>query len=114
MARLSDYRRAFKLRVRLPVRLPRWALLLGIAGAVALAVNAFAASYLSLYRLQRESYRLEREVETVRRANAQLREEIRRLHSPQYIERLAREELGLLRPGEISVILVRPTPAPRP
>lgn len=110
----SKPRRALRLPVKFPVRIPRWAVLLVTAAAVILAVNAFAASYLSLYRLQRESYRLEREVETLRRANAQLREEIRRLHSPRYIERLAREELGLLRPGEISVILVRPTPAPRP
>jgi len=44
----------------------------------------------------------------------QLREEIRLLHTPAYIERQAREQLGLVRPGEIAVILVRPTPAPAP
>jgi hypothetical protein len=36
------------------------------------------------------------------------------LNSPEYIERLAREQLGLVKPGEIAIILVQPTPAPSP
>ncbi|HEV8338638.1 MAG TPA: septum formation initiator family protein [bacterium] len=95
-------------------RLPRWVLPLVLIGVAALAVNAFGATYLATYRLHREADRLSRELGTLRRENAQLREEIRRLHTPQYIERLAREQLGLVRPGEIPIILVRPTPVPRP
>ena len=77
-----------------------------------LVLNAFGATYLATYRLHREAARLDREVQRLQRENAQLREEIRRLHTPQYIERLAREQLGLVKPGEIPIIVVRPTPVP--
>jgi len=87
----------------------------GVVVALLLAVvtvHAFGESLLATYRLKRQARALERQVAALRRANADLREEIRRLHSPAYIERLAREQLGLLRPGEITLILVRPTPTP--
>jgi len=35
------------------------------------------------------------------------------LQTPAYIEKLAREQLGLVRPGEIAILIVRP-PAPPP
>jgi cell division protein FtsB len=44
-----------------------------------------------------------------------LREQIRLLQQPSYIERVAREQLGLVRPGEIAIVLVpKPTPDPTP
>ena len=114
MPNLSTYRRSVALPAPRTPRLPRWVLPLVLIGVAALAVNAFGATYLATYRLHREADRLTREVGTLRKENAQLREEIRRLHTPQYIERLAREQLGLVRPGEIPIILIRPTPVPRP
>jgi cell division protein FtsL len=92
----------------------RWA---GPAIAVGLAVGLlgiFGGAYWSGYQLRREAARLVRERDDLRRQNAQLREEIRLLNTREYIERLAREQLGLVRPGEIAVILVQPTPSPRP
>jgi cell division protein FtsL len=65
-----------------------------------------------VYQLRRETAVLMREREMLRRQNAQLREEIRLLNTPEYIERIAREQLGLIRPDEMAIILVRPTPAP--
>lgn len=38
--------------------------------------------------------------------NQQLKEEIERVKSPAYIEKVAREELGLVKPGEILLIPV--------
>ena len=52
---------------------------------------------------------LERRTEQLERANEELRRGIRRLHDPAYIERLARECLGMARPGEIAFVVV---PAP--
>jgi cell division protein DivIC len=91
---------------------PRWA-----GPVVALAVCAvlamvFGGAYWDGYQLRREAARLGRERDELRKQNAQLREEIKLLHTPDYIERIAREQLGLVRPGEIAVILMRPTPAP--
>jgi len=93
---------------------PRWtgpAVMVGLALALA---GVFGSAYWDGYQLRREATRLVRQRDELRRQNTQLREEIRLLHTPAYIERLAREQLGLVRPGEIAVILVRPTPAPAP
>ncbi len=93
---------------------PRW---LGPLVAMALLAGAgavFGGTYWGTYELRREAARLARERDALVRQNAQLREEIRLLHRPEYIERLAREQLGLVRPGEIAVIVVEPTPAPAP
>ncbi|MDQ7849010.1 MAG: septum formation initiator family protein [Armatimonadota bacterium] len=95
-------------------RFPRWVIPLLVLAAATLLLRAYGASTLTAYRLRREAARLEGQIQTLRRENAQLREEIRRLHTPAYIERLAREQLGLVRPGEIPVILIRTTPTPPP
>jgi cell division protein FtsB len=79
----------------------------------ALAVS-FGGAYWDGYRLRREVSELMRERDALRRKNAELRERIRLLHTPEYVERLAREQLGLVKPDEIAVILVQPTPAPSP
>jgi cell division protein DivIC len=83
-----------------------------VAGLALVLTGLFGSAYWDGYQVRREAARLVRERDDLRRQNAQLREEIRLLHTPEYIERLAREQLGLVRPGEIAVILVQPTPAP--
>jgi cell division protein FtsL len=92
--------------------LPRWLGPLVAVVALAGAGVTFGSAYWGTYQLRREAARLARERDALVRQNAQLREEIRLLQRPEYIERLAREQLGLVRPGEIAVILVEPTPAP--
>jgi cell division protein FtsB len=48
----------------------------------------------------------------LREENAQLREQVRRLNEdPSLIESLARQDLGLLRPGEVLFIIKDVTPA---
>src|SRR5437867_3572114 len=89
---------------------------MGVAavGAVTLTV-VFSSTFLQLYRLEREAARLEQLQRDLEVQNAQLREEIKLLHTPQYIEKLAREQLGLVKPGEIALLLIQsPTdPSPR-
>jgi cell division protein FtsB len=47
----------------------------------------------------------------VRRENAQMREEVRRLkEEPAAIESVAREQLGLIRPGELLFIITDDKP----
>src|SRR6267143_1430619 len=46
-----------------------------------------------------------------------LQAEILALHTPEYVEKLAREQLGLVKPGEIAFLIVQPpadTPPGRP
>ena len=57
---------------------------------------------LAMWRTQHELERLVREIEIVEQKNATLSREVQRLRSDLgYIEKIAREELGLVRPGEI-------------
>jgi cell division protein FtsB len=57
-------------------------------------------------RARRVSDELGHEVETMRQENRRLRETARRLREDATtIESLAREELGLIRPGEILVVV---------
>ena len=57
-------------------------------------------------RARRQHHDLTASIERLRSENAQLREQARRLREdPSAIESLAREELGLIRPGELLFIV---------
>ena len=65
---------------------------------------------LRTYLEQRERLvHLERQTKALIQANAGLEAQIRRLNDPEYLERLARERLGMVRPGEIGFV---PVPEP--
>lgn len=91
---------------------PRWIPPLAVLGVVVLLTVTFGGAYWDTYQVRREASRLARERDDLRKQNASLREEIRLLNTPEYIERIAREQLGLVKPGEVAVILVAPSPAP--
>lgn len=63
----------------------------------------------------RETYQAQRQsLEALREENQRLRDDIRRLRDdPDTLESLAREELGLIRPGEVLVIIKDVKPASR-
>ncbi|HTD47384.1 MAG TPA: septum formation initiator family protein [bacterium] len=70
-------------------------------------VIALGAQYLRAYTLAREAARLERHRQELRVENATLRAEITRLQTDdRYLERLAREQLGMLRPEEMELVIV--------
>jgi len=56
--------------------------------------------YLRRRELSRENERLQGEMERLEDENARLREELNRLDDPDAVEKLAREELGLVKDGE--------------
>ena len=63
-------------------------------------------------RARRVSGELSEKVERMRRENRRLRNEVQRLSDdPTAIESLAREELGLIRPGEVLVVIKDRKPA---
>jgi cell division protein FtsB len=58
--------------------------------------------FLAMWRMQRQVAQLAYEVRTIEQENRDLGREIHRLrHDMGYIEKIAREELGLVRPGEL-------------
>jgi len=102
-------RRTITRRLR-PVAILRAAIFLGV---VLFLGTSLARSAHEAYTLDRAVRETERTRTALREENQKLREEIRRLHDLSYVEHLAREELGLVGPQEILVVLVPEPKRPR-
>lgn len=59
-----------------------------------------------LASIRRETQATSTKLQQLKQENAALEEERKALYDPKYIEKLAREELGLAKPGEIPFISV--------
>ncbi len=71
-----------------------------------------AHGFLAMRRTQKQIEQLRHEIEKVNEENRELDEQVKALKSdPKMIERIAREEMGLARPGEL--IFKLPPPAPK-
>jgi cell division protein FtsB len=79
-----------------------------------LTVLTFAISpFRALLAEHRELDRLERQAQALERQNAALEDRILQLQDPAYLERLARECLGMIEPGETAFVTV-PEEGPPP
>jgi cell division protein FtsB len=78
----------------------------------AVALLAYGGSSLArVIQMKREVESLERDIATLREETGRLTKTIDRLRSdPEYIEQLARESLGLVKPGDKVLKLPRSTP----
>ena len=50
----------------------------------------------------------------ISRSNDRLNARIERLRNPDFLEQRAREQIGLIRPGEIAIVVMPPSKDPRP
>ncbi len=100
-----------------PLRLlhgPAWlTVLLVCAGSFLLIMLALSIAndrgFLAMWRIQREVVQLANDVRQIEVANEALLRDIERLrHDQVYIEKIAREELGLVRPEELVFEYVGP------
>jgi cell division protein FtsB len=57
------------------------------------------------YQQEREARTLAAELESLKDRNADLREQVDALKTPEGVERIARESLGLVKPGEQAYIV---------
>ena len=83
-----------------------------MVGVVSLLAFAYAImgnnGYLELRRREAKNQELRLRAEALRRENKEMLNEIRALKSdPKVIEKIAREELGMVKPGEVKI-----TPGP--
>lgn len=88
------------------------ALLACVLGLIALVVGALFGNrgMLQLIQQREQTHRIERQIADLRHENGRLLGQIRALRSDaRAIERVAREQLGLARPGE-TVFLLQPEP----
>ncbi len=73
---------------------------------VLLAVGVFTAfwpAYVWNSQIDQDVNRLTVEKNRIMQQNQMLQEEVRKLNTPEYIEQLARKDLGLVKPGEIPI-----------
>ena len=65
--------------------------------------------FLAMRRTEREIARIKQELGQLNEENRQLAEQVKALKSdPQLIEKIARDELGLARPGEVIIKIPQP------
>ncbi|OFW04663.1 MAG: hypothetical protein A3H96_09775 [Acidobacteria bacterium RIFCSPLOWO2_02_FULL_67_36] len=79
-----------------------------VFAAVVLMADALVGDkgFLETLRARRQYRDIAGSVDALRRDNARLREEVRRLNEdPSAIEAIARQDLGLIRPGEVVFII---------
>jgi cell division protein DivIC len=74
----------------------------------------FASRYLHIVVLQGKIVRVEREVAAIKTRNEAIRQQIEEMQTDTYIEKVAREKLGLIKPGETVYIPVRSATADDP
>ena len=90
---------------------PRAAMLAVVVTALllylAVPVRAYVTQRQRLDQLQRQTQLLEQQ-------NAKLEQQVKRLDDPAYIERIARECLGMVKKGEIGFIVVPRNGPPQP
>jgi cell division protein FtsL len=72
----------------------------------------FTVQFFRYIQLNNEVRALSREIERIRGENALLAEEIERLNDPEYLEELARDRLGMARPGEVLFNIQEPPATP--
>ena len=69
---------------------------------------------IAMRRSQQEAARVQKEIDQINEENRQMQERVKSLKSdPQAIERIAREEMGLARPGEY-IFKIQPKPGDVP
>ena len=77
-----------------------WAIILLL---ILYIVFLFSDKYARTLQLKEDIKRLESEIEELKSKNNNLSEEVESLKSDKYVEKIAREELGLTKPDEILI-----------
>ena len=67
---------------------------------------SFFNNYRQIQKLQRELEQLENEISETKEKNTLLENQLEKVDDDEYIERIARERLGLVKPGETLLIPV--------
>jgi len=86
----------------------------GLAVVAMLMLTLAVAPFRTLMDQRGQLGDLQRHTEELQRENADLQTKIQRFNDPVYLERLARECLGMVQPGEIAFVTVPKHGAPVP
>ncbi|MFP4660664.1 MAG: FtsB family cell division protein [Halanaerobiales bacterium] len=69
-------------------------------------VYKFYINYRQIQELETRINQLEEKINAASERNGELQKELANINNPEYIERIARDELGLVKPGELLLIPV--------
>lgn len=83
-----------------------WVAPVAIAALIVVAAWSFYPVARMQYREEREKQRLEQELSSLKERNSKLRAEVDRLKTPEGVEEVARENLGLVKEGENLYVVV--------
>ncbi|MGE5591669.1 MAG: cell division protein FtsL [Bacillota bacterium] len=75
--------------------------ILAMAGIVSYTAVSFWSLDQRLSDMRRDAAELQQQLEARQQHNRELQAEINNLQTNEYVEKVAREQLGLIRPGEI-------------
>lgn len=86
--------------------------LLGLAALFLLANDIFGAhGFLAMRRLEKDIKEARQEIDRLNSENRDLAEQVKALRSdPHLIEKIARDELGLVRPGDVIIRIPQAAP----
>jgi cell division protein FtsB len=89
--------------------------LIGLLVLVLVVHDIFGAhGYLAMRRTQQEIKKVTRDLDQLNKENSELEQEVRELKTdPHKIEKIARDELGLARPGEVIIKIPRSQQLPQ-
>lgn len=73
-----------------------------------LIVYSFGGQMMEMYNVRHEITQLKEQMDDIKTKNADLSKQIEQLSSDPYIEREAREKLGLVKPGEKVILEAKP------
>jgi len=68
----------------------------------------FTFQFKKLAALQLDLETMQKQVTELQAKNTELREQLKQVQSDSYIEQIAREKLGLIRPGETRIVPTKP------
>lgn len=74
----------------------------------------YLTSTLTLVRLHQRKQEIQKEIRRIEAENAQLQKHISYLKSPAYVEKVAREKLGLVKPDEVKYVVAQPVDKDNP
>jgi cell division protein DivIC len=78
-------------------------LLLGLVGAMAIEPTR------QLLEQRKRISGMETDLQRIERSNDKLQDRIKRLQDPDFLEQEAREQIGLVRPGETAIVVMPPS-----
>lgn len=72
------------------------------------ALYSFGGQLVESHNVQQEIQKIQQEMEELQKKNEELRSQVKKLESEAWVERVAREKLGLVKPGEKLILEVKP------